>query len=298
MFGVVLYVEVPIFAFYLTSRPVATILIGAIALEFGLLLIVQPGYRYPIVTWSFVVGTLAAVGAIFGGLLARALDEAARLGELRRFLSPQVAEALLDARAEHLFVPHRREIAVMFCDLRGFTAFSTGAEPEEVVNVLRDYYAAVGSSLQQASATVGTFAGDGIMAYFNDPVPCDDPAGTVVTVAQSVRVSLDHLETSWRARGFELGYGIGIAYGYATLGTIGFEGRVDYTALGPVVNLASRLCSEAQPGEILIDQRLFAALAPTVGIEERRASLKGFGDTVKVFSLSATPASARIPPED
>jgi class 3 adenylate cyclase len=207
------------------------------------------------------------------------------LNRMRRFLSPQVAEAVLSAGDEHVLEPHRRQIAVFFCDLRGFTGFAAGTEPEVVVEALDDYYEIVGKALRDYDATVGTFAGDGIMAYLNDPVPCADPAWTAVQMARDLSDSMTTLVTTWAGKGFDLSYGIGIAYGFAMLGTIGFEGRYDYTALGSVVNLASRLCGEAGSGEVLIDAKTADALARRIAVAEREVSLKGFPSTTTAFQI-------------
>jgi class 3 adenylate cyclase len=208
------------------------------------------------------------------------------LNRLRRFLSPQVAEAVLKSAVsgdDSVLKPHRRRIAVLFCDLRGFTSFASNAEPEEVVEALGAYYDALGELLDAHEATVGSFAGDGVMAYFNDPVPCDDPAGKAVSMAIGMDGPMGALISSWSRRGFDLGYGVGIAYGYATLGTIGFEGRSDYTAVGSVVNLAARLCGEARAGEILVDGRTLEATG--VPCERRDVRLKGFPGEVPAFSV-------------
>ena len=276
-----LYVEVTIFSFYLMPTFVAFGVIAWIAVQLGIVLAIQPGYASPIAQWAFLVGTIIAVGATFGGLLARALVEVGRFNQLRRFLPDQVATALLDSGSDELLRPHRREIAVLFCDLRGFTPFASSAAPEEVVDLLGEYYRTIAQPLQDVNATVGALAGDGLMAYFNDPVPCPDPAGTALRVALAMRSDLSRLTEQWDEKGFHLGYGIGIAFGYATLGTIGLESRGDYTALGPVVNLASRLCAEAGTGEILIDQRTYAATRTLVGESAvRKLQLKGFTELI------------------
>jgi len=311
--AVILYVEVTIFAFYLYVRPLAVASLIAVATQFGAVLLFQSGYRAPLIQWVALVGTLAIIGAIFGGFLDRAdaiadsersarseladinsdlevrvneqVGELTRLSRLRRFLSPQVADAVLAGDGEGLLAPHRRQIAVFFCDLRGFTSFASTAEPEEVVDVLDAYYAAVGHGLRTYEATVGAFAGDGIMAYLNDPVPCSDPPRRAVDMALSLTTPMGELVTAWERKGFQLGYGVGIAYGYATLGTIGFEGRNDYTALGPVVNLASRLCGEAAHAELLIDQRTHDAVSDNVAAHKREVTLKGFPAPVTAFNV-------------
>jgi class 3 adenylate cyclase len=210
------------------------------------------------------------------------------LNRLRRFLSPQVAEAVLQSVSsgdQAILQPHRRQIAVVFIDLRGFTAFAGTAEPEEVVEVLDAYYRVVGDQLHRYDATVGAFAGDGIMAFLGDPVPRPDPAGSALAMVLDLRAPMKTVTEAWNRRGFGLDYGVGIAYGYATLGTIGFEGRSDYTALGSVVNLSARLCAEARPGEILVDGKAYAAGADRLTAEAREVSLKGFSAPVTVFRV-------------
>jgi class 3 adenylate cyclase len=222
-------------------------------------------------------------------LEARVDEQGLEIGSLRRlrqFLAPQVAEAVLQDGIGAL-VPHRCRIAVVFCDLRGFTTFSSSAEPEEVMEVLDRYYVTVGRALNSCRATVGTFAGDGIMAYFGDPVPHDDPAGTAVRMAVDLRDPMAEVVTGWRRRGFDLGCGIGIAYGYATIGPVGFEERTDYTALGPTVNLASRLGDLAADGEVLIDGRAFEAVEGRVETEERVIDVRGFSRPVHAYNVLA-----------
>jgi class 3 adenylate cyclase len=218
-------------------------------------------------------------------------EEIGSLQQLRRFVSPQVAEVLLQHGIESL-APHRGRIAVIFCDLRGFTDFSSSAEPEEVMEVLDQYYALVGRALQARDATIGSFAGDGIMAYFGDPVPCADPAGTAVEMAAMLNVELQEVVAGWWRRGFHIGCGMGIAYGFATIGPVGFDGRTDYTAVGPTVNLASRLCSMATDGEILIDGRAHAAVEDRVDSEERLLEVRGFRMPVPAHCVRAWRGSA------
>ena len=207
--------------------------------------------------------------------------------ELARF-APQVAGLLTSAEGEQLLAGHRREISAMFCDLRGFTAFAETAEPEELLGVLREYHAAVGELSVAAGGTVEHFAGDGLMVFFNDPAPVPDHQLAAVRTALEVRDRFVGLAARWHRRGYELGLGIGIASGYATLGRIGFEGRYDYGAMGVVVNLASRLSDIAEAGQILISQRHFAAVEDQVTAEERPAvTLKGFGRPVPVWAIEA-----------
>lgn len=210
--------------------------------------------------------------------------EIGSLQQLRRFVSPQVAEALLQDGIESL-VPHRARIAVLFCDLRGFTSFSSVAEPEEVIEVLEAFYATVGRALDAQRATVGSFAGDGIMAYVGDPVPLDDPAGTAVELAVSLNDEMRDVVDGWKRRGMDVGCGLGLAYGFATVGPVGFDGRTDYTALGPTVNLASRLCDLAGDGEILIDGRAHAAVEARVTTESRMLEVRGFAMPVPVHRV-------------
>ena len=177
--------------------------------------------------------------------VAAQVAEIERLGTLKRFLAPQVAELIVSAGDERLLESHRREITVVFCDLRGFTAFAETSEPEEVMGVLRQYHAALGELIFRHEGTLERFVGDGLVVLFNDPLPCPDPSARAVRMAIEMRARVAELAEGWRRQGHELGFGVGIAQGYATLGRIGFEGRFDYAAIGPVANLASRLCDEA-----------------------------------------------------
>jgi class 3 adenylate cyclase len=217
--------------------------------------------------------------------VAEQVEQIDSLGRLERFLSPQVAQAVLSSSNAALLEPHRRQIAVLFCDLRGFTAFTANADPEEVVDVLGGYYDAAGDLVRAHDATLGSFQGDGVMAYFNDPFPCEDPPGEAVAMAQELRHSLRALQLRWEAKGFHLGFGLGVAWGYATLGTFGFEGRSDYTALGTVVNLASRLCAQAGDGEILLDPRAHDAVSERVMAHPLEVELKGFRGPVHAYRL-------------
>ena len=215
------------------------------------------------------------------------VEELDRVGRLRRYLSPQLAEVIVSSGDESLLESHRRQIAVVFCDLRGFTAFSETAEPEEVMGVIHEYHQAMGRLIFEHEGTVGHYSGDGIMVYFNDPLPCPDPAARAVRMASAMCERMDELAAAWRKRGFELGFGVGISLGYATLGTIGFEGRYDYAAIGSVVNLASRLCDEAEPGQILISQRAYAAVEDLVDAEPLPdLTLKGFLKPVPAYAVS------------
>ncbi len=216
------------------------------------------------------------------------VEEIEGLGRLRRFLSTPVADAVISAERPELLQPHRRRIAVFFCDLRGFTAFSTSAQPEEVGDVLGEYFALLGAFVHDYEATVGAFTGDGLMAFFNDPLTVDQPALRAISMAAEVSTAMEDLRQSWELRGYDLGFGVGVAYGYANIGMIGFEGRRDYTALGPVVNLASRLCSEAHDGEILIDLQAHAAAADAIVVGAPRDILiKGIALPVTVYAVES-----------
>ena len=218
--------------------------------------------------------------------VADQLAELERVGRLKRFLAPQLAELIVSAGDEQVLESHRREITVVFCDLRGFTAFAETAEPEEVMGVLREYHRAMGPLIFQFEGTLERFAGDGLMVFFNDPLPCPDQAERAVRMAVAMRARVGELEALWRKRGHTLGFGVGIALGYATLGKIGFEGRFDYGAIGTVTNLAARLCSEAQAGQVLISQRVYTAVeelleAAPVG----EFTLKGLHRPVAVYNV-------------
>jgi class 3 adenylate cyclase len=215
------------------------------------------------------------------------VEELDSLGRLRRFLSPQVAEAVTSSGSHALLEPHRRQIAVFFCDMRGFTAFTNQAEPEDVLRVLDEYYGAVGAVLQRYDATIGGYSGDGIMAYLGDPVTRDDPALDAVRMTTELRDPLDALVTDWTRRGYHLSYGVGLSYGYATLGVIGFDGRYDYTPLGSVVNLAARLCASASSAQVLLDHAMHAATsAHAASTHFADLDLKGYGSTTPAYVLS------------
>ena len=195
------------------------------------------------------------------------LVEIERMSRLRRFLSPQIAELVLSSGGEQLLESHRREITALHCDLRGFTGFAEVAEPEEVIQVLRQYHETLGKLIYQYGATLEHYAGDGVMVWFNDPLPCPDPCERAVRMAVKMRTHVAELVTQWGRQGHQLGFGIGIAHGYATLGRIGFEGRFDYAAVGTVVNLAARLCAQAADNQILVDRKVLAAVDAIIATE-------------------------------
>jgi class 3 adenylate cyclase/CheY-like chemotaxis protein len=232
----------------------------------------------------------AAELAHWNALLERRVQEQLvqleRLGRLKRFFSPQLAELIVAGGAEDPLRSHRREVTVVFLDLRGFTAFAETAEPEEVMGVLRDYHAAMGELILAHEGTLERFTGDGMMIFFNDPVPVPNPAERAIRMTLAMRDRVGELAAQWRKRGFSLDLGVGIADGYATIGAIGFEGRWDYGAIGTVTNLASRLCGEARPGQILAAQRLLAAVEGLVVTEAvGELALKGFQRPVPAHSV-------------
>jgi class 3 adenylate cyclase len=192
--------------------------------------------------------------------VAEQVEELGRVGRLKRFLAPQLAELIVSQGDEKILESHRREIVVVFCDLRGCTAFTETAEPEEVLDFLREYHGALGPLVSQYEGTLDQFSGDGIMVFFNDPVPIPDAAARAVNMAVAMREAAGTLIADWRERGRDLGFGAGIAQGYATLGQIGFSERSGYTAIGTVCNVAARLCAEAKDGQILLSQRVNVAL--------------------------------------
>ena len=209
-----------------------------------------------------------------------------RLSRLKRFFSPQLAELIVSGDAEDPLKTHRREITVVYLDLRGFTAFAETSEPEEVMGVLHEYHAAMGELILQHEGTLEHFAGDGMMIFFNDPVPIANPAEQAIRMTLAMRERVRELTVKWRKLGYELDFGVGIAQGYATIGAIGFEGRWDYGAIGSVSNLAARLCGEAKPGEILVTQRLVAVLDELVEAESAgELTLKGFHRPVTAHKI-------------
>ncbi len=209
-----------------------------------------------------------------------------RLGRLKRFFSPQLADLIVAGDAEDPLQSHRREVTVVFLDLRGFTAFAETAEPEEVMGVLREYHAEMGRLILAHEGTLERFTGDGMMIFFNDPVPVPDPGERALRMALAMRERVGELTGRWRKLGYDLACGFGIAQGYATIGAIGFEGRWDYGAIGTVTNLAARLCGEAQPGQILVPRRFLATVEDLVEAEPvGELSLKGFHRPITTFNI-------------
>ena len=214
------------------------------------------------------------------------VEEIERMSRLRRFLTPQVADAILAAGADSILESHRSEITAVFCDLRGFTHFAEVNEPEDVMRVLRDYHTAMGEIIFEYGATLEHFEGDGMMMFFNDPIPVADPTNRAVRMAVAMRDRAAELTNAWRRHGHDLGFGVGVARGYATLGRIGFEGRFDYGAVGPVVNMASRLGNAAAAGQILISLRVFAEVEDVIDAEPAgEFEMKGFHGPQQVFNV-------------
>jgi class 3 adenylate cyclase len=220
--------------------------------------------------------------------VADQVGEIERMGRLRRFLPPQVADLIVASGTEKQLESHRREITALFCDLRGFTGFSESSDPEDVMALLREYHAAIGEIIIKYSGTLERYAGDGVMVVFNDPVPVPKPALQAVQAALDMRAAIEVLTEKWSRLGHDLGFGVGIAHGHATLGTIGFEGRFDYAAIGTVSNVASRLCDEAKPGQILISPRVLMAVEDAVTVEPvGEFELKGIRRPVAAYNVVA-----------
>lgn len=307
--GVIAYPIISILAFYLLTRRLAALVVIAVVVGHAIVEVTSDAPWPAWVPLAYVAASVMAAGYMTGEVMnqleqsraverrvateladlnanleatvAEQVDEVERLGRLRRFLSAPVAEAVLTSSDESRLAPHRREIAVLFCDLRGFTAFTKQVEPEEVMEVLDAYYAAAGEQITRFHATLGSFEGDGLMAYLNDPVPCDEPARRVVEMGLAISDAIDALTPAWQRRGHDLSYGIGMALGHATLGIVGYDGRSDYTAMGTVVNLGSRLCSTANARELVVDRRVFLQTEDVFTFIRREpVMLKGFGEPV------------------
>ncbi|SKA41549.1 Adenylate and Guanylate cyclase catalytic domain-containing protein [Enhydrobacter aerosaccus] len=223
------------------------------------------------------------------GLEAKVRDqvgELQRVSRLRSFLAPQLAQAIVSSGDEKILENHRREVVALFCDLRGFTGFSETAEPEDIMAVLAEYHGAVGPLIRKYEGTLDRFTGDGMMVFFNDPLPCEDAPQRAARLALEMRDAVGALVPIWTKRGHRLGLGIGMAQGYATLGRIGFEDRFDYTAIGAVINLAARLCGEAADGQVLMSGRLAAAIEEMADIEDLgERQLKGMARPAAVALL-------------
>ena len=230
---------------------------------------------------------LAAWNLSLEHTVALQVEEIERTGRLRRFLSAQVADLVMAAgNGETLLDSHRREVTVVFCDLRGFTSFAETAEPEEVMSILGEYHACLGDHISKHEGTLERFMGDGLLVVFNDPLPCADHTDRAVRMALGMRDELGLIAERWRKRGHTLGFGIGIACGHATIGRIGYDQRWDYAVIGSVPNLAARLCNEAAPGQILVSQRVHSAVEKTV--ESRPTgdlTLKGFHRPVAAYDI-------------
>jgi class 3 adenylate cyclase/putative methionine-R-sulfoxide reductase with GAF domain len=217
------------------------------------------------------------------------VDEIERMSRLRRFLPPQVADLIVASGTERQLESHRREITALFCDLRGFTGFTESADAEDVMALLREYHAAIGEIIIKYNGTLERYAGDGVMVIFNDPVPVENPALQAVLMALELRQAIGALTSTWSRLGHEIGFGIGIAHGFATLGTIGFEGRFDYAAIGTVSNVASRLCDEAKPGQILISPRVLMKVENAVRVEPvGEFELKGIRRPLAAYNVVAS----------
>ena len=231
------------------------------------------------------------VQALNQGLEAKVRDqveELERVGRLRRFLAPQLAQAIVSAGDDKMLENHRREVVAVFCDLRGFTSFSETAEPEDIMAVLAEYHGAVGPLIRKYEGTLDRFTGDGMMVFFNDPMPCPDAPERAARLAIEMRDAVAALAPGWKRRGHVLGVGIGMAQGYATLGRIGFEDRFDYTAIGAVINLAARLCADAGDGQILTSGRLAASVGETVEVDQLGdRALRGMSRPIAVVNLRA-----------
>jgi adenylate cyclase len=229
--------------------------------------------------------TLAEWNRTLAETVRKQVSELERMARLKRYLSPQIAETIL-GQDDELFRTHRREITIVFLDLRGFTAFSDSAEPEEVMEFLRHYHAEMGQLVFKFEGTLERFMGDGIVIIFNDPIPCEDHAQHATLMALEMRDRVKELRGAWLKKGYNLDLGVGIAAGYATLGTMGFEGRMDYGTVGNLPNLAARLCAEAKGGQILTDQKTMSRLEHAFEAEAiEQLSLKGLARPVLAYNI-------------
>jgi adenylate cyclase len=236
----------------------------------------------------FQAEELAAWNRTLEARVATQVSDLERMGRLKRFLAPALAELIVTSGNEHILESHRRDIAVLFCDLRGFTAFAESAEPEEVMALLHDYHQALVPLIQTFEGTLDRFVGDGLIVYFNDPLPCSNPAERAVRLSVAMREAVAAISATWRRRDYEIGFGIGIAQGFATLGQIGVEGRFDYTAIGTVINIAARLCNAAKDGQILITSKVAAAVVETAEVREiETLTIKGLKRPLVVSNVEA-----------
>jgi class 3 adenylate cyclase len=231
---------------------------------------------------------LAAWNVELENRVATQLQEIERMGRLRRFLSPQLADIIVGSGDESFLNSHRREVVVVFCDLRRFTPFAESSEPEEVMGVLGEYHAALGELVFHFEGTLERFTGDGLMVFFNDPLPCDDAPGRAISMAVAMRGRVHNLAAAWQRKGHDLGFGVGIAQGYATLGRIGFEGRYDYAAVGSVTNVAARLCAHAADDQILVTQRVSSA-TEKIAVSEPFGELEltGLARPIRAFNITS-----------
>ncbi len=225
------------------------------------------------------------------GRVQEQVSQLDRLGRLKSFFSPQLAETIVNGGGEDLLKTHRREVVVAFLDMRGFTAFTDRSEPEEVMSVLSEYHGAMGRLIMLHEGTLEHFAGDGIMIVFNDPIPLPSPIENAVKMSLTMQEHFVPLRATWKKRGYDLNLGIGIAQGYATLGAIGFEGRWEYSCIGSVTNLAARLCGEAKGGQILTNQKTLSRIEDAAHAEPLgEHSFKGIAHPVPVFNITALKA--------
>ncbi len=261
--------------------------------SFGYVLLLSAAFTNQIMILNFlnreVKFKALEVEELNSGLEARVqeqVNEIDRLNQLKRFLSPEVANLVTEQQEKTMLQSHRAYIAAVFCDLRGFTSFSVNMEPEEVMNVLQAYHESLGQLVANYQGTIDHRAGDGMMVFFNDPLPCDEPVLRAVELALNMRERFNEMNHDWQRRGYELGFGVGIASGYATLGIVGFEGRYDYTANGNAVNLCARLSDEARNGQILIDHKTYVEVEERVEVEAvGELELKGFASKTRVYDL-------------
>ncbi len=240
---------------------------------------------------------LAQWSATLEQRVAEQVGENERLARLKRFFSPKLAEMIVGTGGEDPLKSRRREIVVVMCDLRGFTAFAETSEPEELMRTLGSYHAAMGRLVLAHDATLERFTGDGMMVFLGDPVPIDNAAARGLALAVAMREASLELSAQWKKRGVDLGLGIGIAQGFATVGAIGFEGRIDYGAIGTVTNLAARLCQQAKAGEIILSQRVYAEVSETIEAEDLgELQLHGFARPARAYRWRGTPDAAAAPP--